>query len=212
MVGVVNDVKNPVQSHIGATLQAYIPFQHFDGPPSLNLMLFHPGRASPPKARMVQFLKTIEPTLVLEEYQPIEALRSELVSSYYIIAKLAALLALLTLAMAVSGVAAIINYLFYSATAPIATRLALGATMEDRVGGLLRILHLPSLVAGAAFGLLMLSLSQKVAALGAISNALVLQAALFALVLCLLCTYGVGIGCARRLIRVGYRGLLSTLH
>jgi MacB-like periplasmic core domain len=212
VVGVVNDIKNPVQNHIGATLQAYIPFQHFDGPPSLNLILFHPGRESPPKAQIHQLFMTIDPTLVLNEYQAVAQLRAQLLGTYYIIVKLAAVLALLTLAMAISGVAAMINYLFYSATAPIATRLALGATMGDLIFGLLRILHWPSVVACAAFVLLAFSLSQKLAALAALANALVLQTALFALVLCLFCTYATGLGSARRLIRVGYRGLLSTLH
>ncbi len=43
VIGVVNDIYNAVQSQLGASLQAYVPFKHFDGVPTLTLMLFHDG-------------------------------------------------------------------------------------------------------------------------------------------------------------------------
>ncbi len=144
--------------------------------------------------------------------EAIGQLRSDLVKSFYIIAKLALALVGLTLVMAITGIYAVINYLFYASTTSIATKLALGANRRDLIADLLQVIHWPLLIAVLFFELLVIAVQQEIVKLANSSQVIVLLCAGGALLVTGLSTYGVSVLCARGLIGRGYRGLLASLH
>lgn len=150
VIGVVNDVVNPVATADGAKLQVYIPFEHSDGVPTLSFFVF--GTDVADKAAVAKAVRAVDPSLIVGEVMPTSGLLGELLAAYRIKAAIAVALALFALTGAVAGTTAVIAYMFRLSSPEMALRAALGARTGDLTKFLSSTVLLPVCAAIAVFG------------------------------------------------------------
>lgn len=210
VVGVVNDIVNPIATMPGARLQGYIPFQQFDGVPTFSIFLM--GISSFDPQKVAQQVHSIDPSLVVTDVIPTSGLRADLVSEYYVKAGVSLALVALSAIMVVAGVYAVISFMFYGMAIAIATRLAVGARSADLIRLLIAVVQWP-LIGTLAVYIAFVGLTHHVVV--GLFDAQLSKAAMTAfgsasiVILLVLSTSWI---VAKRLINTGYQGLLGLLH
>lgn len=131
VVGVVNDVFNPVATMEGARLQGYIPFLHYDSVPTMAYFLF--GVDEVDQAALRTAVESVEPGIVVDASIPTSRLRGDLLAGYRTKAWISGALVLFSILVACAGILAVTSYLFHLMRPELSVHLALGARFRDLV-------------------------------------------------------------------------------
>jgi hypothetical protein len=212
IVGIVNDIVNPRMPDEAALFQAYVPFKHGEGVPKMTLILFHPGATVPSRADVARLIGEIDPAIFIDDYRPLTQLRGDLIERYVLKAKISVAIVLITCAMAIAGIYAVISYMFSSAASALATKIALGAPMRVLCADLMRIIAGPLLYASFAFIGTVLVAATGIAAVGETTLGKVYLFGASALGVTVVAAMIIAYLSAQRLIRTGYLRLLTALY
>lgn len=209
VVGVVNNIINPVLRMEGAKLQGYVPFKQYDGVPTIAAFVF--GQKSISRADVTRIAERVSSGLIVDEVMPTQQLRGELLEMYYSKAGISIALVLLAIIMAVSGIYSVIAYLFQGMRSELALRLAVGARRRDLLNSVTRAIRVPLYVASGSFLLLSLLTASWQAAHFEIDPPKVFALSSLSLVILVPFVLGVSRFVAQRMLKRGYQGLLTDL-
>lgn len=209
VVGVVNNISNPVLRMEGAKLQGYLPFKQYDGVPTIAAFVF--GQKPISRADVTRIAERVRPGLIVDEVMPTQQLRGELLEVYYSKAAISVALVLIAVVMAFSGIYSVMAYLFDGMRSELALRLAVGARWRDLSNSVTRAIRVPLYIASGSFLLLSLLTVSWQAAYFELDTPKVLALSGFSLLILISFVLGVSRFVGQRMLKRGYQGLLANL-
>ncbi|NID16528.1 ABC transporter permease [Luteibacter yeojuensis] len=210
VVGVVNDVVNPVASAPGAGLQAYLPYEYPDDVPTLAFFVFGDIAGQPEK--LAGIVREVVPQAAIDANVPTKTLRLDVVREYRVKAAVCAVLVLLAILMAAAGTEAVVRYVFIGTAREIAARIAAGARIRHLVAELTSTVLKPLGVALAAFAVAAIAVVTTTTVISGIAGPLAAALGVVACASCLAVFVIVASRlAARRLIERGYLHLIHVL-